>query len=82
MNEEDFFIGGDFNWPLNPGLDKIGGVMIPRRDAISSIDHLQNKLDQVVIWIIKNPVGRSYTWSQQSPKILSFLDYWLICNNL
>ena len=46
------------------------------------IDCLQNELDLVDIWRIKNPNTKSYTWSQNSPKIFCRLDYWLISNNL
>ena len=46
------------------------------------IDCLQNELDLVDIWRIKNPNTKSYTWSQNSPKMFCRLDYWLISNNL
>ena len=44
--------------------------------------YLRNELDLVDIWRIKNPERRSFTWSQQSPKVLRRLDYWLISNNV
>ena len=53
----------------NPALDKHGGVMIPRRAAIDSIETVQRELDLVDIWRIKNP-QTSYTWSQKSPTVL------------
>ena len=81
-SEENIILGGDFNCPLNPALDKHGGVMIPRRAAIDSIETLQSELDLVDIWRIKNPQTRSYTWSQKSPTVLCRLDFWLISNNL
>ena len=43
---------------------------------------LQNQLDLVDIWRIKNPDIRSFTWSQKSPRFFCHLDYWLISNNL
>ena len=70
--EENIIIGGDFNCPLDPKLDKKGGVMVPRKMVIDNIECLQNELDLVDVWRIKNPQSRSYTWSQKSPPILSF----------
>ena len=54
--------------------------MIPRKNVIDNIQCLQNELDLVDIWIIKNPQTKSYTWSQSSPKIFCRLDYWLLVN--
>ena len=75
-SEENIIVGGDFSCPLNPTLDKRGGIMIPRKSVVSSKECLQSELDLVDIWIIKNPQTKSYTWSQKSPAIL-----WLISNN-
>ena len=75
-------IGGDFNCPLNPEMDKKGGVMTPRKTAVESISCMQSELDLIDIWRIKNPDTRSYTWSQKSPNVFWRLDYWLISNNL
>ena len=46
-------LGGDFNCPLNPNLDKRGGIMIPRKSVVNSIECLQNELDLVDIWRVK-----------------------------
>ena len=75
-------MGGDFNCPLNPACDKKGGNLNQRKSVVERIDCLQNELDLVDIWRIKNPNTRSYTWSQKSPKIFCRLHYWLISNNL
>ena len=81
-SEENIILGGDFNCPLNPNLDKRGGIMIPRKSVVNSIECVQNELDLVDIWRVKNPETRSYTWSQKSPTILCRLDFWLISNNV
>ena len=79
---DNIIMGGDFNCPLNPIVDKRGGNLIPRQSVINSIDHLQTELDLHDIWRIKNPTLRSFTWSQTEPLIFSRLDYWLISNFL
>ena len=80
--EENLIVGGDFNCPISPILDKKGGSLLPRKSVVASISCFQEDLDLVDIWRVKNPVSRSFTWSQNSPNIFCRLDYWLISNNL
>lgn len=56
--------------------------MIPRKSVVASIGCVQNELDLVDVWRVKNPSTKSYKWSQKSPNIPCRLDYWLISNNL
>ena len=81
-SEENIIIGGDFNCPLNPELDKKGGVLLQRKSVTNCIECLQSQLDLVDIWRIKNPDTKSFTWSKKSPRIFCRLDYYLISNNL
>ena len=81
-SEENIVIGGDFNCPLNPTLDKKGGIMTRRKSVINCINDVQSQLDLVDIRRVKNPQTKSFTWSQRSPPIFCRLDYWLISNNL
>ena len=62
--EENIIMGGDFNCPLNPSIDKKGGLLNPRKAVISTIGNLQEELDLVDIWRVKNPEKKSFTWSQ------------------
>ena len=87
--EENLLVGGDFNCPINPILDKKGGSLLllllslfPRKSVVASISCFEEDLDLVDIWRVKNPVSRSFTWSQNSPNIFCRLDYWLISSNL
>ena len=80
---ENIIVGGDCNCPLNPVVDKRGGSSIPRQSVISTIEQLQSELDLHVIWRVKNPTIRSFTWSQSNPLVFSRLrDYWLFLNSL
>ena len=63
-------MGGDFNCPLSPAIDKKGGTLNERKSVISCIKNcLQNELDSVDIWRIKNPGISSVTWSQKSSRV-------------
>ena len=56
--EENIILGGDFNCPLNPFLDKKGGILTPRKSVGKTIESLQDELDLVDIWRIKNPTKK------------------------
>ena len=60
-NEENIIIGGDFNCPLDITLEKKGGLPIPRKYVINSIDELQNEFSLHDIWRLKNPTLQSFT---------------------
>lgn len=68
-SEDNIILGGDLNCPLNPLLDKKGGIFTKRKLVTSCIDSFQSKLDLVDIWRIKHPDSKSFTWSQKSPRI-------------
>ena len=73
VSETNIILGGDLNCPLDPALDKKGGISTPRKAVISSIGCLQNELDLIDICRIKNPGVKSFTWSRQHKKnLLSF----------
>ena len=80
--EENIIVGGDFNCPINPIIDKKGGLLAPRKLVVDSIECFQDNFDLIDIWRVKNPGVKSFTWSQKSPRIFCRLDYWLISNNL
>jgi len=52
---------------LNITLDKKGGIQIPRRHVIRSIEEIQDEFSLHDIWRIKNPSQQSFTWGPCSP---------------
>ena len=71
-SEENTVMGGEFNCPLNPAIDKKGGALNERKSVTSCIRYcLQNEFDLVDIWRIKNPGISSFTWSQKSPRVFA-----------
>ena len=51
-SEDNIILGGDLNCPLNPLLDKKGGILTKRKLVTSCLDSFQSKLDLVDIWRI------------------------------
>ena len=80
--EDSIIVGGDFNCPLNPLLDKKSGIWIAHSGVIQAIEGLQEQFCLQDIWRIKNPEVQSFTSSQKSPFVFCRLDYWLIIGHL
>ena len=81
-DEDNIIIGGNFNCPLNPCLDKQGGILVPRANVVSAIEGLQTTFNLHDIWRFKNLDVKSYTWSQKSPFFFCRLDFWLTSAHL
>ena len=61
-SDSNVIVGGDLNCPLDPIIDKKGGIFIPRQHVINLIENVQNEFSLHDIWRrIKNPNTRSYT---------------------
>ena len=76
--EDSIIVGGDFNFPLNPSLDKKGNILIPCCGVIQAIKGLQEQFCLQDIWRIKNQEVQSSTWSQKSPFVFCRLDNLLV----
>ena len=68
--------------PLNINLDKKGGIRIPRRHVVKSIEGIQDEFSLNGIWRLKNPNQQSFTWARCSPFVFCRLNYWLISDEL
>lgn len=80
--EDKIIIGGDFNCPLNPMLDKQGGIITTRKKIVERFEEIIMTFNLHDIWRVKNPKIKSFTWCQKSPFIFCRLDYWLISDTL
>ena len=49
--EENLIVGGNFNGPINPILDKKGGSLLPRKSFVASISCFQEDLDLVDLYM-------------------------------
>ena len=51
--EENIIVGGDFNCPINPIIDKKGGLLTPRKLVVASIECFQDNFNLIDIWRVK-----------------------------
>jgi hypothetical protein len=75
-------MGGDYNCPLNPILDKHGGLEVENNRVIEQIVRLQHSLNLLDIWRVRNPNAGRYTWRRKNPVIQCRLDYYLVSESL
>ena len=54
-DEDNIIIGGDFNCPLNPEMDKKRWYLVPRQSVIDSIEEIQCTFSFHDIWRIQHP---------------------------
>ena len=60
-SDDNIVVGSHFNCPLNPTLDKKGGILIPRQHVINSLENVQNQFSLHDVLRNKNPNTRSFT---------------------
>ena len=77
---DKLIIGADFNLVLDPVLDKKGGVAFEKKDITKLVQDLCVECHLIVIWRIKHPEERAFTW--RNPKASIRLDFWLISDSL
>ena len=51
--EENIIVGGDFNCPINPIIDKRGGLLTPPKLVVDSIECFPDNFDLIDIWRVK-----------------------------
>ena len=56
--EDKIIIGGDFNCPTNPLLDKQGGILVARTKIIDRIEELQTIFNLHDVWRVKKTLKR------------------------
>ena len=81
-DDEEYFIGGDFNTVLDSNLDKFGGIAGTHKKCKEKIIAGMESFDLADVWGVRNPTLRQYTWhSSSKPVILSRLDYFLVSHS-
>ena len=63
-NKAIIFVG-DFNLLLDRSLDAKGGNLCLKKQSLSKLLHIKEKLDLCGIWRIRNPKAKQYTFRQQ-----------------
>lgn len=84
--EDKIIIGGDYNYIIDPSLDRKGGNIIKLTQARTLIEktigEVQENFNIVDIWRRKNPQKRRFTWRRKQPMVKSRLDYWLVSEQI
>ena len=75
-------IGGDFNFIQDSVYDADGGSPLLKLLSIAEATELQNSLDLVDIWRIRNPCTNRYTFRKPTPFLQRRLDYFLVSDCL
>ena len=75
-------IGGDFNFIQDSVYDADGGSPRLKLLSIAEATELQNSLDLVDIWRIRNLYTNRYTFRQPTPFLQRRLDYFLVSDCL
>ena len=82
--DQDIVLAGDFNFVLNPKLDKAGGKTETLSVYGKHIISLMDTFNLSDIWRIRNPDSKRFTHRQKTKCgiVHSRLDFFLISNNL
>jgi len=72
-SDDNIIIGGDFNCPLDPSLDKKGGILIPQQHVINSIETVQSEFSLHDIWRIRTRISAA-SRGARTP-LLYFVDW-------
>lgn len=84
---ENTLVGGDFNTVLDAEKDRKSDAPVAYsqscRRIIGTLNLIKERFELEVIWRLKNPDKRKYTWSRKNPsKVKSRLDYLLSSEHL
>lgn len=82
----NIIMGGDFNFIMDPNMDRKSDSNFKCTPHYSSVRNTLNEISESFdisdVWRRKNPNLRRFTWRRHHPQVKSRLDYWLVSNNL
>ena len=85
-NGDNILMAGDWNFIINPVLDRKGGVpikpSIKRGKILQYLNDIKEEGQLKDIWRVKNPLTKRFTWRRNNPMVKSRLDYWIISDHL
>ena len=84
FSNKHIVLAGDFNFFCDTSLDSYGGKPTLKKKSVDKFIELKEKIDLCVIWRIRNPKTKRYTFRQKyvSGLIQRCLDYYYISNSM
>lgn len=78
LSQTMLIIGGDFNTPLDPFLDRSASRKIPKNNSSVLINSFLKSMNLIDLWRFTNPSGRDYSFFSAVHNSYSRIDYFLI----
>lgn len=82
LSQTKLIIGGDFNTPLDPFLDRSSTRKIPKNNSSTFLNSYINNMNLVDLWRFTNPRGRDYSFFSPVHNSYSRIDYFLLDTSL
>lgn len=78
ISHTKLIIGGDFNTPLDPYLDRSSNRKIPKNNSSIFLSSYLKNMNLIDLWHFTNPSGRDYSFFSPVHNSYSRIDYFLV----